>query len=140
MWLEHFQDKWAKPGKNDTINLQTKYWQTRADHQPLACFFSVKVLISNQDQKSKWLPDQKVFITENCRTERLWDQSGYLMFTLGEGLFDADSAVSTQPSHIYSCHFIWGVLFTLWAVSVWLQFTLLYFWCEQVGNPITILS
>ena len=69
MWLEHFQDKWAKPGKNDTINLLTKYWQTWADDQLLPDFFSYKIMISNQDQKSKWLPDQKVFITENCRTE-----------------------------------------------------------------------
>ena len=38
MWLEHFQDKWAKPGKNDTINLRAKYWQTRADDQLLLVF------------------------------------------------------------------------------------------------------
>ena len=48
--------------------------------------------------------------------------------------------VSAQPAHVYSCHFIWGVLFTLWAVSVWLHLTLFYFCHYQVGNPITILS
>ena len=55
-------------------------------------------------------------------------QHKYLMFTFCVKACLMQTSCWCQPSHIYSCHFIWGVLFTFWAVSVWLHFTLLYFW------------
>ena len=123
VWLEHFHDKWAKPGKNDTINLETKYWQNLQDDQIFISkpFFLIRI----RSQSHRLI--RKCLLQIIVGPALCWLGLEYLMFTLVKVKACLMQTQSRQPSHIYSCHFIWGVLFTFWAVFCLTSFYIIVF-------------